>query len=86
MAFDNKPTEAQIGLLYRWFKWKMPIAKANHALNWLENHATRREVSQEIDRVGKLFHEINLDEQKCFDSPIWDGYKCNASEGEADNA
>lgn len=86
MARSDKPTEAQIGLLYRWFKWKMPIAKANHALDWLEHHATRGEVSQEIDRVGELFHNINLDEKSCFDSPVWNGYKCDSSDGGADNA
>ena len=66
-----KPTEAQLGTLFRWFKWKMTSDKASKAMKWLENNATR---SDEIKRVHDLYHSSKLDEDKCFETPIWQGF------------
>lgn len=69
-----KPTEAQLGLLFKWFRWQMPNDRASAAIKWLENHATRKDVSAEIARVHDLYHGRRLDERRCFDSEIWRGY------------
>ena len=69
-----KPTEAQLGTLFRWFRWKMTSDKASKAMKWLENNATRKEVSDEMKRVHDLYHSNKLDEDKCFETPIWQGF------------
>lgn len=69
-----KPTYAQINRIYLWFKWIMPTPKAISASKWLENNATRRQVSVEMDRIKGLKDARNLTEETCFASPIWEGY------------
>lgn len=75
-----KPTNAQLNLLYRWFSWKMPLSKARNATKWLEENADRKATSLEIKRVGDLYHKRALDEEECFNSPIWDGYPFKSKE------
>lgn len=75
-----KPTEGQLGLLYRWFSWKMPTPKVIDAINWLENNADREAVSKEIQRVGDLYHHRQLNEKLCFDSEIWEDYLAEGAE------
>lgn len=75
MAWDDKPTDRQISLLYHWFDWKMSLPKAHHCLSWLEKNATRKQVSKEIERVGELYRAHKLDRENCFDSEIWNGYE-----------
>lgn len=74
MVWSDEPTEAQLGVIFHWFKWKMPTAKAQDAVHWLQDTATRKEVSCEMTRLKKLYDSHQLDEKKCFDSEIWEGY------------
>lgn len=69
-----RPTDAQLGLLYKWFSWEMSTPKAQDAIKWLGKHSTKREVSNEIKRVGDLWHGHELNEELCFDSPVWNDY------------
>lgn len=69
-----KPTDSQLGVLYRWFSWKMSTPKASNAIKWLENNADRGAVSKEIQRVGDLYRNRQLNEKLCFDSEIWADY------------
>lgn len=69
-----KPTESQLGVLFRWFQWQMTSDKASKAMKWLENNATRKDVSDEISRVHDLYHSRKLDEERCFESDIWQGF------------
>lgn len=69
-----KPTEAQLSILYKWFSWQMPTPKAKDAIKWLENHSDKRSVSDEIKRVGGLYHDRKLNEPLCFDSEVWADY------------
>lgn len=71
----DKPTDNQLGALYGWYKWRLPGDLARHAIKWLEEHATRQQVSVEMARARKLYHSHTLDKNTCFDSPIWDGYR-----------
>ncbi len=69
-----KPTESQIGTLFKWFHWNMTNDKATKAMDWLEKNANRKEVSAEISRVWALYHSRRLTEEECFNSPIWKGF------------
>lgn len=86
MALTDKPTDKQIELLFRWFRWNMSRPQACHALDWLQDNSTRGDVSKEIARVHDLYHAHNLSLDNCFDSPIWADYRPKAQEGgECDN-
>lgn len=74
MAWSDEPTDAQVGALYHFIRWKMPDAEAIRACEWLRENTTRREVSYELNRVRRLYldHKLTLD--RCFEGDIWEGY------------
>lgn len=75
MAWSDEPTEAQLNTIYRFIRWEMPNAEAIKAVNWLEERATRREVSDEIKRLKELYETRRLSFESCFESEIWEGYE-----------
>ena len=75
-----KPTEPQLDLLYKWYRWRLPTDLARDAVKWLGEHATRKAVSAEIKRAHDLYYEHKLDKDTCFESSIWDGYRVKQEE------
>ena len=75
MAWSDEPTPAQLAVIYGWFKKCMPSSKASKAMKYLEDTATRREVSDERNRVRDLDHKKKLDGHNAFESEIWEGFK-----------
>ena len=75
MAWSDQPTEAQLNLIFHWFQWNMTNNEASAATNYLKDHATRKEVSNEIQRLKELKDKRKLSEEKCFDSTIWKDYR-----------
>jgi hypothetical protein len=53
----------------------MTNEEARKAVDWLREHSTRREVSDEMARVKKLYDSNNLNRKNAFESEIWEGYK-----------
>ena len=80
MAWSDEPTYAQISTVYRWIEWHMPTQEARDAVNWLKEHATRREVSDEIKRLHDLYYSRKLDKAGCTSSSVWEGYKPGSEE------
>ena len=80
MAWSDEPTYAQIETVYRWIQWHMPNQKASDATKWLKEHATRKEVADEIKRLHDLYHSHKLSKDNCFDSEVWGGYLTNDGE------
>lgn len=74
MAWDDKPSKAQISALYHMIQWKMPTAEAQDAVRWLEKNATKKQVSEELGRVRKLNIERSLTRDECFKSDVWKEY------------
>ena len=74
MSWSDKPTEAQLGLVYSWIRWKMPNEIASKAVSWLEDNADRKAVSNEIKRLKDLNDRHILDREKCFESEVWEGF------------
>jgi len=70
-----EPTYAQTELIFKWISWKLPRKEAQDAVHWLEKHATRKEVSQEIARLHDLYHGHKLDKETLFKGAIWNDYK-----------
>ena len=74
MAWSDEPTYAQIQTVYRWIEWHMSTQEARNAIKWLKEHATRKEVSDEIKRLHDLYYSHKLDKAGCTSSSVWDGY------------
>lgn len=74
MAWSDEPTYAQIQTLFRWIEWHMPNDEAVKATHWLKDHATRKEVSDEMSRIRKLYNEHSLTKDECFNSSVWEDY------------
>lgn len=74
MAWSDEPTEAQLGTIYSWLRWEMTNEKAAAAIKYLENTATRRDVSYEMKRLKALKDKRLLDGNNCFQSEIWERF------------
>jgi gamma-glutamyltranspeptidase len=74
MAWSDEPTYAQVQTVYRWIEWHMSTNEARNAVNWLKEHATRKEVSNEIKRLHDLYYGHKLDKESCTSSSVWEGY------------
>ena len=79
MAWSDEPTETQIGALFNFIQWKLPRDEAVHAVKWLQENSTRRDVSYELKRVRELFTQRKLTKESCFESDIWEGYEYDGS-------
>lgn len=75
MAWSDEPTDAQITTLFRWIEWHMSSEEASYAVKWLKQHATRKEVSDEMSRIKKLYDGHKLCKDECFKSSVWEDYK-----------
>lgn len=75
MAWTDKPTYSQLETIFRWFEWLMPRDEATGAVKWLEQHATRKDASEEIERMYPLFRARSLTREECFNSRLWDTYE-----------
>jgi len=80
MAWTDKPSDAQMNMLWYWGKWNISNDRLRPALKWLEQNATKKEVSEEMSRVRELYKKHRLDKETFFDSPVWSDYKCSAEE------
>lgn len=74
MGWLDKPTDAQINALWNLIQWQMPRAEAKDALDWLEENATRKQVSGELGRIRELALARSLNREKCFSGEIWQEY------------
>lgn len=75
MAWTDKPTESQLGVVFQWFRWQMSNEQARKAIAWLAENADRRAVSNEMGRLKELKDKRLLDRNKCFESDIWEGFE-----------
>lgn len=75
MEQKNKPTYAQIDTIFRWISWHLSDKEASFAVHWLREHASRRDVSKEMNRLYGLYHGHKLNKAECFNSGVWDGYE-----------
>jgi hypothetical protein len=74
MAWIDKPTKAQINALYLMIRWHMSTVEVNDALDWLEQNATRKQVSDELSRIRDLKLSRKLDRDGCFRGEVWSEY------------
>lgn len=75
MAWSDEPTEMQLGTIYSWIRWYMTNEEAGRAVAYLEEIATRRDVSNEIKRLKDLKTRQKLTLDEIFKGAIWEGYK-----------
>lgn len=75
MAWTDKPTQNQLDAIAYWFKWILYSKETAQATKWLGEHANRREVSTEMQRLRELYQTKRLDNINCYEAPIWDGFE-----------
>lgn len=73
-AWKDKPTESQLNTLFHWIRWEMSSTEASEAIKWLEKNATRKQVSDEMNRIHDLKHANKLNRDECFKGEIWKEY------------
>lgn len=75
MTWDDEPSEMQLGTIFSWLRWCVDRQTASDAVNWLQQNATRRDVSYEMTRLKGLKEKHRLDGSTCFKSDIWEGFE-----------
>ena len=75
MAWSDEPTDMQLGTIFSWLSWKVDRKTAQEAVKWLQNTATRRDVSAEMNRLRDLRQKNALNASNCFLGEIWEGFK-----------
>lgn len=74
MAWDDKPSEAQLNKVYYWIRWEMPTAEAVDAVKWLGENANRKTISDEMNRLHDMKQHKTLNRESIFKGDIWRGY------------
>lgn len=71
MVSNNRPTSAQLGALSNMIRWKLTDAECKKTIEYLENHSTRGEVSEELKRVRQLYISRKLVRDNVWASGIY---------------
>lgn len=74
MAWSDEPTDLQLGTIFSWLKWVLDREEAKEAVEFLQNTATRHDVSVEMSRLKVLKDKRLLNASNCFESDIWEGF------------
>ena len=74
MAWSDEPTTGQLSTVYNLIQWKVSPETAKKALKWLEDTATRQDVSFELTRLRNLQINHKLTKSECFKGEIWEGF------------
>lgn len=74
MAWSDEPTPVQLGALGRLIHWELDADTVARAIKFLEENATRREVSTEMTRLRALYLGRQLSKETIFEAPIWEGF------------
>ena len=74
MAWSDEPTLDQLAAVGRLIQWQVDNPTQVLAMQWLKNHATRREVSFELKRLRDLYIDHKLNKDNVFASDIWEGF------------
>lgn len=75
MAWSDKPTENQIFAVRRLVQWVTSTDTELRMADWLKTTATRKQVSDELERLHEMYCDHKLDRVNVFESPIWDGFE-----------
>lgn len=75
MTWNDKPTDSQLSAVQRLVHWVASIETEMKMTDWLQATATRKQVSEELGRLRKLYIDRKLDKTSMFESPIWDGFE-----------
>lgn len=77
MAWNDKPTKAQLFAIDRFMMGIISTQIRLLAIKYLECAKTRKEVSIELWRLRDLYIDRKLNEYNVFDSKIWSDFDCS---------
>ena len=77
MAWNDKPSDAQIGALLNLIRWEITNQDVPRIVAYLESHATRRTISEELGRLRELKINRKMNRDSAFDSLFWGKFTSN---------
>lgn len=75
MAWSDEPSDAQINALLNMIRWEISNEEIPRINAYLKEHATRREVSDELKRLRELKMSRKMNPDTAFASEIWADYE-----------
>lgn len=75
MGWNDKATDAQLNAFLHMVRWDVAIDESLEMGKYLEENATRREMSNELGRIRKLSIDRKLTKDTIFDGELWANYK-----------
>lgn len=76
MAWEDKPSDAQLNAWYNFTKWIIAREEGSRATKYLENNVTRRDLSNELGRLRNLSINRKLKtREQVYNSRIWENYE-----------
>ena len=75
MAWSDEPTDNQINALFNLVRWEISREEMPKMEAYLKEHATRRELSNELGRLRDLKIERKMNRDVAFAGDIWSGYE-----------
>lgn len=79
-SHTEEPTKEQSTLICSILKKYVGFTMAFVASKWAEDHSTKDDVSEEIDRLKDLEKHHQLDKDRCFEGGIWTNFRSAISE------
>lgn len=75
MAWSDEPTDAQINAALNLMRWEISNDEIPKIEAYLKEHATRRELSNELGRLRDLKIDRKMSRDTAFGSEIWANYE-----------
>lgn len=75
MAWSDEPTDNQINALFNLVRWEISREEMPKMEAYLKEHATRRELSNELGRLRDLKIERKMNRDVAFAGDIWSEYE-----------
>lgn len=77
MSWEDKPTDNQLNAIFNFIEWHahVPRKKAKAAIDYLREHATRRQASDELGRLRNLYIDRKLNRDNCLTTEVWKDFE-----------
>lgn len=75
MAWNDAPSEAQIGALLNLIRWETNNEEVPRIVEYLRKYATKSSISSELGRLRLLKIGRRLNRENAFEGELWENFK-----------
>lgn len=75
---NDKPTQPQLNIIYKWLSWKIPTYAAKAAVEFVKENKTKKETIAEISRLHDMWESKKLNHINWNASEFWEGFEYEA--------